>query len=642
MKRFKCKNLHILLVFITIVTVVFLSFSGCEKGPEWKAVNDQLIKEHTISQRELDVETATGITSNLADGNVTDMNTFPEVEFAPGVRGRISWGRGNLINFMTMEPNSEIPREILSSERIMIMLRGSVEQLVNGSFVKMECTDVQPAYYFSTGVVGTKDCLYLEEGAENAVKAGPEGAKFAEFYAPIRLDYVEKTGAPVPSNVTPAAMIGIPNFPPNRVFNYYDIQFTELVPGAWTQIINGKGVQVSNLFMAPNIEFDYHNHPEEQIMVVLRGSINEYILDGTQKMVTNSVLFLPAQMVHGGQLPPEAAHVIDVFYPPRVDYTQKMEARRAEFHKIIPRGEKPILLAEGFKFTEGPAWMDGTLYFSSMFFDIPAGTWESDPKRSDLIGMKPDGSWKYVLRGKMQTNGLMPKGNGNLVAMDMAGHRIIELAPNGRVVKVLATHLSDGTRLDGPNDLVIDAKGGIYFTDPQFIFDEAKRPGKTVNYMTPDGEVIEIIPPGEIGMGNGVLLSPDGKTLYVNNTYHDANRMSDVENWVLAYDVAEDGSISNKRKFAELFLPPSEYDLGTRSSCADGMTIDELGNIYVATDIGLQIFNPQGEFIGNVHTPTFPVSCCFGGDNFDTIYMTCWDKIYAIKTNVKGLVYPLQ
>ena len=142
-------------------------------------------------------------------------------------------------------------------------------------------------------------------------------------------------------------------------------------------------------------------------------------------------------------------------------------------------------------------------------------------------------------------------------------------------------------------------------------------------------------------MANGVLLSPDGKTLYVNNTYHDEGRLSEVENWLVAYDVGEDGMISNKRKFAELFLPPSEYDLGTRSSCADGMTIDELGNIYVATAIGLQIFNSQGEYIGNIHTPVFPVSCCFGGENFDTIYMTCWDKIYSIKTNVQGLEYPL-
>ena len=119
-------------------------------------------------------------------------------------------------------------------------------------------------------------------------------------------------------------------------------------------------------------------------------------------------------------------------------------------------------------------------------------------------------------------------------------------------------------------------------------------------------------------------------------------KISEAENWVYAYDVNEDGTLSNKRRFAELFLPYSEYLGGTRSSCADGMTIDALGNIYVATNIGLQIFDPNGKYIGNIHTPVSPVSCCFGGENFDTIYTTSWDKIYSIKTNVKGLVYPLQ
>jgi len=641
MNSFRSKSLYGM-VFTLIAAVAFLSFAGCDKGPEWKAVNDQLVKEYNVTERELDTDPETNILSNLEDGIVTGRDALPEVQIAEGVTGKMYWGRGNLINFMTMAPNSEISKEILSSERVMIMLKGSVEQLVNGSFEKMVSTEIAPAFYYATGDIGYQNFIYLAEGTENAVKAGPEGATFVEFYAPVRTDYIEKAGATVPGNVKAAVANSTPNFPANQVLDLNDVQYTMLVPGAWAKIINGKSVQISNLFMAPGIEFDYHNHPEEQLMTVLRGSITEYILDRKDVMEAGGTLYLPEQMIHGGLLSPVAAHVIDVFYPPRADYSAKMEARRSALAKIVSPGEKPKLLAEGFNFTEGPAWMDGVLYFSSMFFDIPAGTWQTDVKKSDLIAMNPDGSWKDVLKGKMQTNGLMAKGNGNLVAMDMAGHRVIELAPNGRIVKVLATKLADGTRLDGPNDLVIDAKGGIFFSDPQFIFDTPARPGKTVNYLKPNGDVIEIIPPGELGMGNGVLLSPNGKTLYVNNTYHDANRMSDVENWLVAYDVNDDGTVSNKRKFAELFLPPSEYDRGTRSTCADGMTIDAQGNIYVATNIGLQIFDPNGEFIGNIHTPTFPVSVCFGGDNFDTLYMTCWDKIYSIKTNVKGLVYPLK
>ena len=72
------------------------------------------------------------------------------------------------------------------------------------------------------------------------------------------------------------------------------------------------------------------------------------------------------------------------------------------------------------------------------------------------------------------------------------------------------------------------------------------------------------------------------------------------------------------------------------------MTIDSQGNLYVATQMGIQIFNAKGVFIGIINFPVMPVSCCFGGDDYKTIYATCFDKIYSIRTNVKGLEFPLK
>ncbi|GAJ18316.1 unnamed protein product, partial [marine sediment metagenome] len=123
----------------------------------------------------------------------------------------------------------------------------------------------------------------------------------------------------------------------------------------------------------------------------------------------------------------------------------------------------------------------------------------------------------------------------------------------------------------------------------------------------------------------GILLSPDGKTLYVNNTYDDEewwNVDSDKDNFVWAYDVNENGTVSNGRKFAELYMTPEVLNRKGKTSGADGMTIDELGNIYVATYMGLQIFNKKGEFIGIINLPVFPVSCCFGDEDMKTIYAT--------------------
>ncbi len=290
----------------------------------------------------------------------------------------------------------------------------------------------------------------------------------------------------------------------------------------------------------------------------------------------------------------------------------------------------------GLLFTEGPTWMNGKLYFSSLCF-------QQDCEGFALVEMEPDGRYNYISHNKMRTNGTMQKGNGNLVVCDMFGHRIIEVSPAGEVIEVIATHMNDGTRLDGPNDLVIDAKGGIYFTDPQYIPGmEKKQPGEAVNYVKPDGEVIRVIEPDEIAFPNGVLLSPDGKTLYVNNSNHNRRNMSMAENYICAYDVNEDGTLSRGRHFAQMILSQRQISSNNKSSGSDGMTIDERGNIYATSNYGMQVFNPEGRLLGIINFPRKPINCCFGGSDNKTMYITSFDKIYAIKMNVKGLDFPLK
>jgi gluconolactonase len=128
----------------------------------------------------------------------------------------------------------------------------------------------------------------------------------------------------------------------------------------------------------------------------------------------------------------------------------------------------------------------------------------------------------------------------------------------------------------------------------------------------------------------------------VNNSNHDEKNISYAENYVCAYDVNEDGTLSNGRRFAQLLLPPKQIRAGTKTTNSDGMTIDELGNLYVTSNMDLQVFNPEGMLIGQIHVPDRVINCCFGGDDYKTIYMTCGSKIYSIRTNVRGLEYPLK
>jgi gluconolactonase len=175
-----------------------------------------------------------------------------------------------------------------------------------------------------------------------------------------------------------------------------------------------------------------------------------------------------------------------------------------------------------------------------MYFKNPAaGDYTGSPARSRLIVMEPDGKYR-VLSSGMQSNGTVAAKNGNLIVCDMFGHRVVEVEPaTGKVVRVMLDKIN-GKPIDGPNDLVMDAKGGLYITDPQFTPEAQKsQPGKQVYYVAPDGTAKIVIGPGEYAMPNGVELSPDGKTLYVNNTWQKPG-----ENFIWAYDVADDGSLS--------------------------------------------------------------------------------------------------
>ena len=315
-------------------------------------------------------------------------------------------------------------------------------------------------------------------------------------------------------------------------------------------------------------------------------------------------------------------------------------AEQTAYERIIAPGESPKKLADGFTFTEGPTWLKGKLYFSDMWFkNAAAGDWTGSPERSRLIVMDPGGSHRVLAHG-MQSNGTIAARTGNLIVCDMFGHRVVEVDPaNGRVLRVLLDRIN-GRPIDGPNDLVMDAKGGIYVTDPQFTPDEKKsQPGKQVYYIAPDGSARVVIGPGEFAMPNGVEISPDGRTLYVNNTWQQPGG-----NFVWAYDVAGDGSLSHKRRFATVDLTPevrAAADPADRfDSGADGSAVDTDGRYYVATRTGVQIFLPDGTAAGTIRVPQYPVSITFGGRHDGVLYIVGESSVWSIQTKVHGFRHP--
>ncbi|MGB8491685.1 MAG: SMP-30/gluconolactonase/LRE family protein [Bacteroidales bacterium] len=631
-----------------LLASILIILAQCTSAPEWQKKNKELIKQYSLTERQLSGLPNTKIVSNLEPGKVTTLDSINSTVLYPGVNAKIYWGRGTMASILELEPNAKIPEEVLPSEQFVFVLEGSVDQLIDGSPVTMisKKREEPDGTHSATPRI---DFVYLEKGSNSSLTAGPSGAKLLEVYSPVRLDYLQKAGVKnVPAMPVDLSVTQIPNVKPNKVYDIYDFQLTGLSAGANSRLINGKNTQVSFLLMDPGALFDRHIHPEEQMMLVLRGGCDEILLDGEQSMSKNSVVLIPGNMVHGAKVGPLGCDAIDIFWPARTDYMEKEKARMEAYHAIIPEDARLELLIDGTKtkpgltFSEGPKWMNGKVYFSNMYFDQK---WNGDPKKSSTVEMDPDGTYRYITEGKMQTNGLYPYKNGNLVVCDMMGHRVVEMTTKGQVIKVLADKY-DGKSLDGPNDIITDAKGGIYFTDPQFTAETVKfQPGRAVYYLSPEGKLTRLLEPNAFAMPNGILLSPDGKTLYINNTYDDETWYavnSDKENFLWAYDVNPDGTISNGRKFATLFLTENVLDRKGKSTSADGMAIDKLGNIYIGTYDGVQIFNNKGEFVGMINLPHFPVSLCFGDDDMKTLYIVSYQWVYKIRTNMEGFVQYLK
>ena len=622
-----------------LCVLLLLSFvvSGCAGDRvSWADRNQHVIDEHKITGRSRDLP-AVSVPTVLTDGEPVERAKLPTITIAQGVTATLGWGRGALVERLDMAANATYPAQTLAEELFIIVQDGSATIDIGGKTTEL-----------------AKDhAVYLQPGVVRSMKAGAKGMRAFEIYSPVRLDHLAMTGQNTAGVSATFPDQGVtPSLQPGVVVDLNDIQWTPLtdpVPGrsyrrstTHSRLLWGRNAQISLVRIDPRSEIALHIHPEDQLTTTVRGTIEQGVMDRTypESGEAGHILFLPGGMVHSGKAGDVGVDQLDVFWPVRPDYVERARKQQALYEQVIAPGETPKKLAEGFTFTEGPTWLKGKLYFSDMWFKNPAaGDWTGSPARSRLIVMEPDGKYRVLASG-MQSNGTLTARNGNLIVCDMFGHRVVEVDPaTGRVVKVLLDKVN-GKPIDGPNDLVMDANGGLYVTDPQFTPEANKsQPGKQVYHLAADGTARVVIGPGEYAMPNGVELSPDGKTLYVNNTW-----LQPGENFVWAYDVAADGSLSNKRQFAMVSLKPEVLQAPTPAdrfdSGADGTAVDSEGRYYVATRTGVQIFLPDGSAAGTIWAPQYPVSITFGGPNNDVLYMVGESSVWSIQTKVRGFRHP--
>lgn len=276
-------------------------------------------------------------------------------------------------------------------------------------------------------------------------------------------------------------------------------------------------------------------------------------------------------------------------------------------------------------FTEGPA-VDraGNVYFTN----IPvAKILKWDPMARVLTEFRAN---------SQNANGLRFTMDGDLLACEGGSGRVTITDMNTGAVSVLANQYN-GKGLQSPNDLDFDSKGRIYFSSRTNSPDLEKVNLKAVYRIDSDGSTHRILSEPDIHMPNGVVVSPDDKTLYVIEAHPADNRNRSI----LAFDLNDDGSVSNRRTLIEFYPGRS----------GDGMCIDSEGNLYVAAGLhnlrndsemldtrpGIHVISPEGELLAFARTPEDTITnVTFGGRDLKTLYVTCNSYLLSIRTQISG------
>jgi gluconolactonase len=273
---------------------------------------------------------------------------------------------------------------------------------------------------------------------------------------------------------------------------------------------------------------------------------------------------------------------------------------------VVAPGVESELVQEGFTFTEGPVGTaDGGLYFS-------------DIRVNRVFHLDAAGKITVARENTNGTNGIALTKEGDLLFAEGGGPRISKRGRDGTISTV--TDRFEGKPFLSPNDLIVDARGGIYFTDPG---PRPVVPGRpTYVFYLPAGAKEPIAIDTQVPRPNGLTLTGDGRTLIVDDTLNPT---------VYAYDIQADGTVKNKRTFAQLRDIPSGAESG-----ADGMAIDRDDRVYITTVAGVQVFDAAGRYLGTIKSARQGANVAFAGPDKRTLYITAREGLYRIKTLAQG------
>jgi gluconolactonase len=285
---------------------------------------------------------------------------------------------------------------------------------------------------------------------------------------------------------------------------------------------------------------------------------------------------------------------------------------------VVAAGTKIEVIKSGFTGTEGPVGLpDGSLIFT-----------ETQANRITRID-KDTGATSSFLENTNGSNGLGWDAKGRLISVQTTpgAARIGVVYPKGSEATI--TDNFDGKPYGRPNDLVVSKAGAVYFSEPGPNATPGQPPPTpplppAVYFVPPGGQPTQVST--AIARPNGIVLSPDEKTLYVNNTNGE---------YITAFDVAADGKPGNPRNFAK-YATINKTPAGVPNSGADGLAVDAEGRVYCAAIGGVQVFSPKGEHLGTIPVSLQPQNIAFAGADKKTLYIVGRGSAFKVRLLTAG------
>ena len=300
--------------------------------------------------------------------------------------------------------------------------------------------------------------------------------------------------------------------------------------------------------------------------------------------------------------------------------SEQFEIFDDDFRRILGSAPNLKLLADDLTFAEGVCWV--SLKNKVLVSDLP---------NNRIVSWSESEGFGIYREPSECSNGNTIDLEGRVISCLTRGRAVVREEHEGSMTMVADSF--NGGKLTSPNDVVVKSDGSIWFTDPDYGFlhpelghgDIPEQDRNRVLRVDPDSSEVTMVSE-DFDKPNGIAFSPDESVMYIGDTGRTHGEFRAHQ--LMAFDVSGD-TLENPRLFAEI-----------NPHVPDGFRTDVDGNIWIAAGDGIQIFNPNGDMLGKIHTPEVAANLSFGMSDSQTLFIGATSSIWSIELNTAGSIRP--